>query len=190
MKALEEKTLSEILMAGSKEEKDAYFQALADLSTNRISRLIVEKYEGYSIYEIYRRIQEEEDKVTSTQIFPGDIVILYPKIIERKAKDFITCDFSAGIIYPGSTYISYRPMLDNLTSRETYVLKRTIKVESGFYTDLPTTIQELEGLEIKMQTDARFDDKGIEYSHLNQRMGGEFVLQKLKRRKNNEIRNS
>lgn len=183
MKAFEEKSLAEILSSNIKEERDMYFQALADLTTNRISREIIKKYEGYPISYIYRQIEIAEAEVTSGIIFPGDIVILYPNIKEQKAKNFITCDFSAGIIYPGSIYVSYRPLLDNLTRKETYVLKRTLKVETGHYTDLPTSIQEFESLELKMQMPSNYDNSGIEYSHLSQRMGGEFILQKLKRRK-------
>lgn len=69
-----------------------------------------------------------------------------------------------------------------------YVLKRTLKVESGHYTDLPTTIQEFEGLELKIQQQAPFDDSRIDYSHLSQRTNGGLILQKLKRRVSHENR--
>ena len=186
MEAFEKKTLSEIYESGNKEDEALYFSYLASLETSKIAKDIIERYEGASIEEIYNRRLQAEEEITSQVIFPGQMVILYPNIKERRAKDFITCDFSAGIIYPGSLYVSYRPLLDNLTTKETYVLKRTIKVEAGHYTDLPTTIQEFEGLELKMQMsyESDFSDNtGIEYSHLSQRTGGEFVLQKLKRRK-------
>ncbi len=186
MKAFEQKTLSEIYESGNKEEEALYFSYLASLETSKIAKNIIERYEGEPIDVIYNKILQAEEDITSQVIFPGQMVIFYPNIKERKAKDYITCDFSAGIIYPGSIYISYRPLLDNLTTKETYVLKRTIKVETGHYTDLPTTIQEFEGLELKMQMSYDrdvYDNSGIEYSHLNQRTGGQFLLQKLKRRR-------
>lgn len=182
MKEFEEKSLSEILVDEDKSDVELYHKIIEDLATNRVSREIVEYYKGEPISEIYNRIMEAEQEITSDLLFPGSLVLLYPRIEEHRARDYITCDFSAGLIYPKSLYLSYRPLIENLTTGEVYVLKRTLKVESGHYTDLPTTIQEFEGLELKIQQQAPFDDSRIDYSHLSQRTKGGLILQKLKRR--------
>lgn len=186
MKALEEKTLEEILLANDPKEKEIYFQQLSNLSKNRISRQIVEQYKGDSINDIWQKVYEQESLMTSSSFFSGDIVILYPNIREYHSKSYITCDFSGAIIKPGSLYINYRPLIENLTTNNIYVLKRTIKVESGYFYDLPTTIQELETLELNIQLETPGDRTGIDYSHLSQCVGGSLILQKLKRRKGYE----
>lgn len=183
MKALEEKTLEEILLLHDKKQEQEYYDILESLKTSRISKDIVESYEGESIDYIWRRIMEKEQAYESNIIFPGDLVIFYPNIKEQRTRSFITCDFSGGIIYPGSLYINYRPLLDNISQNVSYVLKRTIKVEAGYYHDLPTSISEFESLQQKMQLELDHDETGIQYSHFNQRMGGELILQKLKRSK-------
>lgn len=182
MKEFEEQTLEEIFSTKSESAVEKYYQLLASLKSTSISRDIVDYYEGHSIDFIYRKIVEEEQSYTSDILFPGDLVILYPNIKEQRSKNFITCDFSGGIIYPGSFYVNYRPMLDNITTKTTYVLRRTIKVETGYASELPTSIAEFEDLERRMQLEIEHDATGINYSHLNQRMGGELILQKLKRR--------
>lgn len=183
MEKLAQMTLEEITLLGDEEAEANYYYLLAELQTSRISKKIVEDYEGDSIASIWERIMEAEHNLTSEILFPGDLVVLYPSTKEQKAKDYITCDFSGGIIYPGSLYVNYRPLLENITTGETYVLQRTIKVETGYQHDLPTTIGAFETLERNMQLEYGHDETGIKYSHLNQVMGGELTLQKLKRRK-------
>ncbi len=181
MKPFEECTLDEL--SHDKQLVKQYYEYLESMKTTPFYKGIVESLEGKSILEIMYSIQEEEQAYMSEEFFPGDIVFMYPRIEERRAKKQITCDFSAGIIYPKSLYVNYRPMIYNVTRGETYVLKRTIKVETGYWQDLPTTIKELESLELKLQIDGYEDNSGIEYSHLSQRLGGTISLQKLKRRK-------
>ena len=183
MKELEEKTLDEIIASGSQEDLEKYYAYLDSMKTNSFYRDIVESYEGASIAEITYKIMEEEQAYRSEIFFPGDIIMFYPQIKEQKARSFITCDFSAGIIYPGSLYVNYRPMLHNITTGETYVLQRTIKVETGYSYDLPRSIVELESLDNKLRIEDYDDNSGIHYSHLSQCLGGEIYLKKLKRRK-------
>lgn len=184
MKEFEEKTLSEIMLEENQQAVEKYHKIIESFAVNRVARPIVEWYKGEPIIEIYNRVIEAEQEVTSNVLFPGDLVFLYPCIEERHAKDYITCDFSAGIIYPGSLYLSYRPLIENISTGDVYVLNKTLKVESGHYTDLPTSIQEFESLGLKIMQQAPYDESRIDYSHLNQRTGGELLLQKLKRRTN------
>ena len=94
--------------------------------------------------------------------------MVYPRMKEQRAKKEITCDFSGGIIYPGSFYVSFRPLLKNIETGDAFVLKRTLKVETGYSYDLPTKLEQ--------------NEDGISYGHLSQRIGGALEFQKLKRR--------
>ena len=175
--------LSLVNEAISEEEIKQYYKELRNLSTNRISKDIVEKLTGESIEDIWQKIFQEEQKLRSNIFFPNDIIIMYPAIKEMKSKKLITCDFSGGLIFPGSLYVNYRPFIENITTNERYVLKRTLKVEPGYEHYLPRTITELEQLQENIRLESEDINDGINYSHLSQRTGGELVLQKLKRRK-------
>jgi len=183
MKTLEEKTLDEILSTNNQEEIKKYYEYYESLKSSKFTKELVEDLFGEPISTIWQEVCEEEQKYTSMMLFPGDIVMFYPNIKEQKARKIITCDFSAGIIYPGSIYVNYRPLIANISTGERYVLSRTIKVEMGYHHELPTTIQEFESLDNKLRIDYYQDSSGIEYSHFSQRMGGELLLTKLKRRK-------
>ena len=152
------------------------------MKSSDLTRNIVESLYGEPLSVIWQEILEEEQKYTSMMMFPGDVVMFYPNIKEQKARSFITCDFSAGIIYPGSMYVNYRPLIANISSGERYVLSRTIKVEMGYQHELPRTIQEFEALDNRLKIESYSDNSGIEYSHFSQVMGGQLLLKKLKRR--------
>lgn len=183
MKQFDEMTLEEIKATQDQALLKQYYEYLESMKTDSFYASIVDSLEGRSIEEIYYGILEEEQQYKSEIFFPGDITMFYPRIREQKAKNFITCDFSAGIIYPGSLYVNYRPLIYNLSTKEVFVLSRTIKVETGYSYDLPRTIIELESLNNKLRIDDYDDNSGIQYSHLSQCMGGEITLQKLKRRR-------
>lgn len=159
-----------------------YNDELSLLGNSKIATTIKDKYYGRSIAFLSNKIDEEERKIVSEEFFPGEKVIMYPWIKEQIARQSITCDFSAGIIRPGSLYVRYRPLFYLIDSGETFVLKRTIRVEDGYHSDLPTTLEGLESLYIKAKNEAR-DNSGIEYSHFWQTMGEDFSFTKLNRRK-------
>ena len=96
-----------------------------------------------------------------------------------RSKTFKICDFSGAVISPGSIYTSYRPLLDNMTTNERYILSRTIKVEIGYRNELPTNIHELEALEQNMFLETF--NNGIDFNHFSIQMGGQITLQKLKK---------
>ena len=182
MKELEEMSLYEIECIEDNTLVEWYNSELDLLQTNRIAKEVVERYYGKSIMDLIYKIAEEERKMTSDIFFSGDIIEMYPYIREQKARKPITCDFSAGIIRTGSLYISARPLLKDLNNGKTYVLKRTIKVEDGYWSELPTNIQELEDLYIRAET-GRDDGRGIEYSHFLNSIGGTMTFQELKGRR-------
>ena len=192
-KTFEEKTLSELKLEENPTLIAMYDQALADMGNDQMTKDIVDRYYGDSIASIYRRVETAQyefmEKNTSELLFPGEIVKVYPGIKNPKARKMITCDFSGARIYPGSFYVSYRPMIKNIQNGATYVLSRTIRVESGYEWDLPTTISSLDTLEMKIENADNFgNEDGIDYTHLSQCVGGGLNFQKLKRRKRYEIR--
>ncbi len=191
MYQFEDMTLNEIELFGNKELMIRYDQEITALEIDDISRIVINRKYGESINTIVREIEkasyEFELRHRSEILFPNELVEVYPRTREGRAKREITCDFSGARIKKGSLYVSYRPMVWSITNGDTYVLSRTIKVETGYAYDLPTTIAELESLNVKMLSHADSDD-GIDYDHLYWQMGGELDFQKLKRRKKYESR--
>lgn len=95
-------TLEEIIVSGNKKLLEDYYSALSSLKTSPLTKDLVDSLVVEPIERIWQEIFEEEQKYASEIFFPGDLAIMYPNIKERRAKKPITCDFSAGIIYPGS----------------------------------------------------------------------------------------
>ena len=188
-----EMTLNEIEIVGNKELMLRYDHEIEAMETDDISSMVISRKYGCSLMEIEREIEraryEFELRHRSEILFPNELVEVYPGIREARAKKEITCDFSGARISKGSFYINYRPMVWSISKGDTYVLSRTIRVESGYEYDLPNTITELEALNVKMLSHADNND-GIDYDHLYWQMGGELDFQKLKRRKGYEIRTS
>lgn len=176
---MDDLTLNEIFLLNDKTLYERYLKELENFKTNRIARQITEKLFGESIETIAKTIIEEEEKNISMDMdfFIGDLVLLHESIKEHHTKTGIICDFSANLIKRGSLYLSYRPMLENLITKKVYVLKRSIKVEPGYFDMLPKDIKELEKLNYKMKLQLVEDH--IDYSHLNSVMGGTLILRRL-----------
>lgn len=179
MKELEEMTLEELKEVGKEKDIEEYFNILRELQDNRLSKKVIENLKGEPIDKIYRELMKAEEEVRSHSLFPGSLVVVYPNIKEMRSKSFKICDFSGAVISPGSIYTSYRPLLDNMTTNERYILSRTIKVEIGYRNELPTNIHELEALEQNMFLETF--NNGIDFNHFSIQMGGQITLQKLKK---------
>lgn len=174
-------SLSEILESNSSQLYKDYVDELEKLKNNRITKQIVEEMYGASINQIYEAILLKEviNISNDSDFFPGDLVLLHESIREYHTKTNITCNFSSAPIKKGELYLNYRPILEDLTSKKVYVLKRSIKVEASYYDLLPTNIMALEELNNKMKL--QVSDDYIDYSHLNQVMGGTLSLRRLKK---------
>ena len=177
MKSLEELTLEEIELLDNQQLLYEYNQMINSLKTNRIAKEVVEDLNGESIVTILTKVKQEEESYRSYEFFPGDLVILYPKISEMRSRDYKTCDFSGAVIHPHSLYVSYRPLIENITKKEVYVLKKTLHVEVGYAYNLPENIMQLESLNFNIEHEN--DDDEINFSHLHQVTGGGITLQKL-----------
>lgn len=179
MKELEEMTLEELKEVGKEKAIEEYFNILRELQDNRLSKKVIENLKGEPIDKIYRELMKASEEIRSHSLFPGSLVVVYPNIKEMRSKTFKICDFSGAVISPGSIYTSYRPLLDNMTTNERYILSRTIKVEIGYRNELPTNIHELEALEQNMFLETF--NNGIDFNHFSIQMGGQITLQKLKK---------
>lgn len=180
-------TLDEIIALNNQELYETYFNYLNDLATNRIAREVIQTMQGFSLNRISEKIFQQEEQNRSTMFFSGDLVLLHESIKESRARNFITCDFSGGQIIPGSHYLAYRPIIENISTNNSYVLKKTIKVETGYYADLPRDISELEELQKNLELELDLND-GINYSHLNRQMGGSLTLMPLRRKGKTKIK--
>lgn len=179
MKELEEMTLEELKEVGKEKDIEEYFNILRELQDNRLSKKVIENLKGEPIDKIYRELMKASEEIRSHSLFPGSLVVVYPNIKEMRSKNFKICDFSGAVISPESIYASYRPLLDNMTTNERYILSRTIKVEIGYRNELPTNIHELEALEQNMFLETF--NNGIDFNHFSIQMGGQITLQKLKK---------
>lgn len=182
MKEKEEMSLQEIKDLDDQELLAWYEQEIGELNCDDISESVIKKHYGAPIYKIAMMIEEEYQKYRSEILFSGELIKMYPGINIHRAKQPITCDFSAGIIMPGSLYVSFRPFFKNIKNGDAYVLSRTIRVESGYEQDIPQTLQEFESFYLRAQSE-RYDSTHIDYNHFMTEMGGDFPIQKLKRRK-------
>ncbi len=152
------------------------------ITEDRIIKRFKENIDKERSSEILNTISEIYLDHMSMYYFPGDMIAFYPAIKEVRSSTFITCDFSGGIIYPGSFYCYYRPFLENLVTGSCYVLRKRLRVETGYYDMLPTTISQLEELNDQLQNYQIYLNQKIDFSHLYTVTGGSLKLQKLKKR--------
>lgn len=169
---IENKTL-ETLTKESHQAVDYYNKILQSLYINRIDKKIIQNYYGQSLNYIFHKIEEQYNELTSNYLFPGNQIFFYPQIKETHARKITTCNFSGALIYPGSLYINYKFFLENLTTKEIYVLKKPLKVELGYRDDLPTTIQALDDFAFKLSIGEE------NMSHLSQTLDYTLSLQKI-----------
>lgn len=105
---------------------------------------IIKQKEFKSELQFYNYLEELINKYTSIYLFPNNYVAFYPYLISHKASSTITCDISNAKINIGSNYISYRPLIENLTTNTTYTINKTIKAEPYYYDYFPQTLCDFE----------------------------------------------
>lgn len=136
-----------------------------------------------SIEEIYFDIEQYTESLRSEYLFNNDIVKFYPSIKEVVANRDTTCHFSGGIIRKGSLYCNYRPFLQNMDTGQKYVLKKTIKVETGYRHFLPTTLKKFEEFIYNLDNAYSLNkDSELDYYSINCNLG-EWSLLELKNNK-------
>ena len=181
---VKEYRLDEIYRKGNKEELLLLRKGLIKgLECDRISRKIILDNSSLSVNELEELLESVYIDSTSSFYFPGDLCLFYPKIVEYRTKVVRTCDISSSIIMPGSFYYNYRPMIDNLTTGKTYVLKRSIQTEVGYYDFFPQTLYEFEELSMKLGSSFEVEDTDYNYYDLSKRLGEYLPLVELKKGK-------
>ena len=123
-----------------------YDMLLKELNTNVIANQVIKKNYGKSIDEIYGLIETEYANHLSIYWFPGEPILLYPKIKEVKASKPYT-SLSGACIFKNSLYINYHALLINLKNESKYVLRKPLIFELG--DDIPINLESLEKLDLE-----------------------------------------
>jgi hypothetical protein len=183
IKQFEDLSLQELNLLQNKQLVNEYNYILDQYRSDRIANEVIQTLYGSPIVEIVEAIEENKLEHESHSIVPGSSILVFPGIKEVKALKEYTCDFSGARIGIGSLYVSYRPMLKNVENGDTYVLKRTMKVEPYYEYYLPTNISELEEFNDKISNYQYYEDEDVQYDHLYIQTGGGLKFKKLNRRK-------
>lgn len=147
-----------------------YEEKIEKLSTDTIARDIIFKYYGEDIDFICQKLMEEYDKNRSYYLFPGDIILVYPKVVYAPSKSIKKCDFTGDRINIKDMYINYRALLVDISSKRKYVLNNSLNIIPDLENYLPYSINEIDDMELKIQQLAYED--GIDYGILNYKYGG------------------
>ena len=183
IKQFEDMSLREINLLHDNKLVRKYNSELSKYGMDKVAKEIIQTLYGAPIIEIVEAIEETKRENQSENLFPGSTIKVYSGIKEAKALKEYTCDFSGARIGIGSLYVNYRPMLKNVENGDTYVLKRTMKVEPYYEYYLPTNISELEEFNDKISNYQYYEDEDVQYDHLYIQTGGGLKFKKLNRRK-------
>ncbi|MCI8588648.1 MAG: hypothetical protein HFG40_03245 [Bacilli bacterium] len=186
VKKMEEYRLSEISQIEDQEERriiqQFYDEKVKELIDTPFLRRVYHNYSDCSISELESIIYGEFLEKTSFYHFPNEQVYFYPAIREQKSEFNTTCCFSGSIIKRDSFYYCYRPLLDVITRGKVYVLKKTLKLETAYFSDLPTTISEFDIFTQKVENYWNYSNEAIDYEQLNYYLGGSVELLELKKK--------
>lgn len=183
IKQFEDLSLHEINLLHNKRLVSEYDYILNQYRTDKLANEVIQTLYGSPIVEIVEAIEENKLEYESHSIVPGSSILVFPGIKEVIAQKEYTCDFSGAIISIGSLYVNYRPMLKNIENGDAYILKRTMRLETGYEHCLPTNIVELEEFNDKINNYQYYEDEDIQYDHLYIQTGGGLQFKKLNRRK-------
>jgi len=187
LKAVEEYSLKEINKIEDEKLREQYKKmyeyAIQSLISTPFDRRIRNYYPDVSIREFERILERETIEHTSFYNLPNQLVCFYPTLKEQSALSNQTCAFSGSKIKNGSLYYCYRPLLDVVNSNCQYVLKKTIKVETAYFSDLPRTIQEFDIFAQKVENYWNYPNDIVDYEQINYYLGGAVELLKLNKKR-------
>lgn len=116
-----------------------------------------------SVNDIYNDILTDDYNASinnsSSSLFPNDTIEFYPRILYQKSKKDRVCHYSGAIIKEGSYYINYRPMIHNLSTKETFVLDKSITCEPCYEEKLPMNLLEFELMISRIENAYEYDDE-------------------------------
>ncbi len=154
---------------------EQYNKSFANLTENRFMYSMLLSYYGISWKEIVKKYENFITEYESISIFQGEYVKFYPSIRYLRSKKTFSDDIGS-IIERGELYCEYRPLLWNMTTNYSYVLKKALKVEMGSEDLLPTNLKDFEALEEKIL----YSHEPI-YEEIRVRYDNGLVLKKLKK---------
>lgn len=114
--------------------------------------------------------------------FPGQLVNFYPSIRELKSERDYTCFFSGAKIKEGSFYYYYRPLLEVINNGKTYVLQKTIKIETSYLSYLPQNMNDFDIFTQKVEHYYNYPNEELDYEQINYYCGGSINLLELKKK--------
>lgn len=167
LQKIEDMALRNILI---QEYHDFYFS----MFETPVLQKLMAPYYGSSLDKLFEKFDVLKASMTSLNLFPGDLVQFYSWYKTYQSKTFFVDDLGC-CIFPKTRYLSYRPMLWNLTTNVRYVLKRTLKVEEASIEILPTTLLQFEVLDQNIRI--REEEP---YLTLCKQYDNGFVLQRLR----------
>ena len=156
---------------------------LHQILTDQIDINFLENYQ-ISINDIYINYQELYNKNLSRYFFNNSLTCFYPNIKLIKDQKQTICHFDGTSISPGTEYIYYRPLIDNIETHQSFVLATTIKVTPDYEYILPTNILELEDFneKLKLQLSQPSIYRDIDFYELSSNLRtNELKLLKLKK---------
>lgn len=153
---------------------------LQQIIENNVNHNLLVQY-PISLKQIYKEYEDIYFKNTSLLFFPNQLVAFYPRIKLSKSKNEIRCHFNGLPIKKNELYLSYRPLLENLYTKESFVLENTIKVNLEYEESLPSSIQEFEYLYEHFKNSNLSDINDIYFDEF--RAGYTFSLLKLKKKR-------
>jgi len=183
MSQMENYWLSKINEIKEEEVKQQYQSLYENLKNSRYFRNITPDFEKISISSLLDKLEKEIENMTSFYTFPNQRVSFYPTFRERKSTKHITCAFSNSVIKKGSLYCNYRPLLDVIDSKRTFVLDKSLKVEIGYLSELPTTIHEFDDFSEKVENYWNYPNEPLDYEAINYYLGGTVRLLELRKEK-------
>lgn len=148
---------------------------------HRLTRENIKYLETLDDAKRYEMLERYYLEYRSNFFFPGCLVALYPYIRESHSRKEITCDISTNIIKKGQLYINYRPLLENVETGDSFILKKTIKCEPIYQDLLSTNMFEFENLDEQIMNYKYYRDSEISLDHLHYSQGGSLNLVKLKK---------
>ena len=130
-----------------KEElKKEFLREKEELLTNRVLRKCYEDYfdPDSSLYENYWAIYNLSKEYESQFLFPGHMMMLYPKIETYVASRTLAMHLGANFVTRGERYCVYHPFIEDLDTHYKYVLQKSIFASEDSIDYFPGTFREFE----------------------------------------------
>lgn len=169
----------------SKEElKRKFLKEKEELLTNRVLRKCAEEYfdPKRSLYENYWAIYNLSKEYESQFLFPGHIMMLYPRVQTYVASKPLAMHLGANYISRGERYCVYRPLIEDLDTHLKYTLQKSIFASEDSIDFFPQSFREFEEWDYALQNAYYYNvSSSIDFYELSTRLGSDgLTLRRLR----------